>query len=145
MRAPSLASMLAGGSGDDSYTVYWSGNTVVENPGEGNDSVLVLYLGNYVAPENIENISLWSAISQAGGNLAGNALDNMITGSVGSNRIDGGPGVVTEAEFRHTGGGLRAQLVGERNRRVWAHHRNDRHIRDLAGVGNPLELTGADQ
>ena len=97
MRAPSLASMLAGGSGDDSYTVYWSGNTVVENPGEGNDSVLVLYLGNYVAPENIENISLWSAISQAGGNLAGNALDNMITGSVGSNRIDGGPGADTLA------------------------------------------------
>ncbi len=92
---PSLASMLYGGSGDDSYFVYWSENAVIENPGEGIDSVLVHHLGNYVAPDNVENVSLWSAISQGGGNLAGNALDNVVTGSLGPNRIDGGAGADT--------------------------------------------------
>jgi Ca2+-binding RTX toxin-like protein len=86
---------LAGGAGDDTYVVDQS-DKVVENAGEGNDSVLSAY--TYTLTANVENLLL---IGTAGVNATGNELanhivgnigDNVLTGLAGDDRIEGGGG-----------------------------------------------------
>lgn len=79
--------VLAGGLGDDTYSVG-AGDTVVEKAGEGVDTVRT-WLQDYVLPENVENLVL-----EGDGWLraTGNDLDNMIAGNARSNVIDGGKG-----------------------------------------------------
>jgi Ca2+-binding RTX toxin-like protein len=78
---------FAGGAGNDTYGVYNSATVIVENAGEGIDTVWSAV--NYTLAANIENIYL-----VGNSNGTGNAGSNTIYGyGVGDNVIDGGDGI----------------------------------------------------
>jgi len=81
------ADYMAGGDGDDSYTVDHTGDVVVENPGEGNDTVFSSV--NYTLSADVENLILTGSANRNG---TGNELVNTIVGNAGANRLDGGAG-----------------------------------------------------
>ncbi|MFC5460638.1 beta strand repeat-containing protein [Massilia niabensis] len=78
---------MAGGSGDDTYVVDQAGDLVIENVGEGKDTVQSSV--NYALTGNVENLLL-----TGGGNISGtgNALDNVITGNYANNVLNGEAG-----------------------------------------------------
>ncbi|OGI41303.1 MAG: hypothetical protein A2140_02755 [Candidatus Muproteobacteria bacterium RBG_16_62_13] len=84
------ADTMLGGAGDDTYVVDDPGDAVVENPGEGNDTVFASI--SYVLPDNVENLTLTGAADLSG---TGNVLDNAIVGNGGNNLLDGGAGADT--------------------------------------------------
>jgi serralysin len=78
---------MIGGTGDDTYVVDNTGDRVVENPGEGIDTVratISITLG-----DNVENLTLLGSGNYRG---TGNAGDNVITGNAGSNVLSGAGG-----------------------------------------------------
>jgi len=79
---------LYGGLGNDKYYVSSASVDVVEQAGEGTDTVYATVDDSYALGANIENLVL------AGGDIdaTGNALANDITGTAGSNVIDGAAG-----------------------------------------------------
>ena len=81
---------MEGGLGDDIYVVDCSGDTVVENPNEGHDTVIASC--SYTLTPDVEDLHL-----AEGGNFngTGNTLDNLITGNSQDNLIDGGQGADT--------------------------------------------------
>ena len=111
------ADTLLGGSGDDVYTVDSTADLVMENAGEGADTVRTSL--NYALPANVENLTLLGTgningtgneqdnllvgsggkniLSGLDGNdtLAGGDGDDMLTGGAGQDRLDGGNGVDT--------------------------------------------------
>ncbi len=74
---------LIGGLGDDLFRVYTPSTIVIENPGEGNDTVLATL--SYTLPDNVENLQLLGNPAYGGGN----ALDNVLTGAAGAQTLDG--------------------------------------------------------
>jgi Ca2+-binding RTX toxin-like protein len=86
------ADSMSGGVGDDTYIVDNYGDQVIENTGEGNDTVFASI--NYVLPANVENLTLTGTDNLTG---TGNALNNVITGNTGNNLLDGGTGADTLA------------------------------------------------
>ncbi|GGB94156.1 beta strand repeat-containing protein [Pseudoduganella buxea] len=86
---------LAGGAGDDAYLVYSSATKVIEQPGEGNDTIFTT-LASYTLGANVENLEHETAIGFVG---TGNALDNLILGHNGNDRLDGGDGNDTLGGF----------------------------------------------
>jgi serralysin len=81
------ADTIRGGAGNDTYFVDNAGDGVVENPGEGTDTVETSV--SYTLAPNVENLTLL-----AGGDLQGfgNSLTNTITGNASNNLIDGRAG-----------------------------------------------------
>ncbi len=86
---------LAGGAGDDAYLVYSSATKVIEQPGEGNDTIFTT-LASYTLGANVENLEHETEIGFVG---TGNALDNLILGHNGNDRLDGGDGNDTLGGF----------------------------------------------
>ncbi|MEA3001238.1 MAG: hypothetical protein QOH81_26, partial [Sphingomonadales bacterium] len=82
------ADSMAGGGGDDVYYVDNAGDVVTENAGGGRDEIRTS-LPIYVLPTNVE---LLTGLSATGQSLTGNELDNIVTGGIGNDRLDGGPG-----------------------------------------------------
>ena len=79
---------LYGGPGNDAFEVRDAGVVVIENPGEGYDTVYS-YLTSYTLPANVERLDLvGSAVTGIG-----NALGNVIVGNSGANTLIGGGGV----------------------------------------------------
>ncbi len=78
---------LYGGLGDDTYVVHSHSDTVVENSGEGTDTVESSV--EYGLGDDVENLVLTGTGDFDGG---GNALDNKITGNDGNNVLYGGDG-----------------------------------------------------
>ncbi|TXQ54509.1 calcium-binding protein, partial [Escherichia coli] len=78
---------MIGGRGDDTYIVDSPGDTVVEDAGQGDDTVRSSV--TYTLPDNVENLILLGTGDIDG---TGNALDNSIVGNDGDNRLDGGAG-----------------------------------------------------
>jgi Ca2+-binding RTX toxin-like protein len=79
---------LQGGAGNDTYlveSIWW--DLVVETENAGTD--LVMSLGNYVLPVNVENLTL---IGTEDANATGNGMDNRIEGNSGNNVLDGAAG-----------------------------------------------------
>jgi Ca2+-binding RTX toxin-like protein len=74
------ADTLAGGTGDDLYCIVSEGDSVVENAGEGTDTVETQV--NYVLGANLENLTL-----NYGANGTGNELNNVISDGTGDNNI----------------------------------------------------------
>jgi len=81
------ADTMIGGAGNDSYVVDNAGDLVIENAGEGTDTIYASV--SYVAPANIENLVLTGSNDI---NATGNALNNVLIGNAGNNRLDGGVG-----------------------------------------------------
>ena len=78
---------MRGGGGDDTYTVDNTGDVIVENSGEGTDTVKSS--ANYTLSTNIEALTLTGSSNLNG---TGNASANTLTGNGGANRLDGGAG-----------------------------------------------------
>jgi predicted extracellular nuclease/2',3'-cyclic-nucleotide 2'-phosphodiesterase (5'-nucleotidase family) len=78
---------MAGGAGNDAYFVDNPSDQVVENPGEGTDTVNST--DHFRLSASLENLVL-----QGGANLQGygNALANTLTGNAGINLLSGGGG-----------------------------------------------------
>jgi Ca2+-binding RTX toxin-like protein len=79
---------LFGGAGNDTYIVDGPGDTVIENAGEGTDTVQSSATRTLEA--NVENLTL---AGSAAINGTGNTLDNVITGNGAANVLDGGTGI----------------------------------------------------
>lgn len=81
------ADSLIGGLGNDSYTVDNVADSVVENAGEGSDTVNASITYTLGAP--LEHLILTGSAAISG---TGNALANQLTGNAGANRLSGGEG-----------------------------------------------------
>ncbi|WP_414472641.1 beta strand repeat-containing protein [Microvirga sp. M2] len=84
------ADTLAGGLGNDTYIVDDQGDVVVENAGEGTDTIRASV--SYALAAHVENLVLTGAADIGG---TGNDLANAITGNGGNNTLDGGAGADT--------------------------------------------------
>jgi Ca2+-binding RTX toxin-like protein len=76
-----------GGAGDDIYIVDDPTLTLVENPGEGIDTVFANT--GWTLGANFENLNLVGDGDHTG---VGNNLDNVINGNIGDNTLSGGAG-----------------------------------------------------
>ncbi|MRR50728.1 MAG: hypothetical protein EG825_07390 [Rhodocyclaceae bacterium] len=81
------ADTMAGGVGDDTYVVDNVGDVVVENSGQGVDTVRASV--GYVLGADVENLMLTGSAAING---TGNELDNQLTGNAGRNMLAGGAG-----------------------------------------------------
>jgi Ca2+-binding RTX toxin-like protein/subtilisin family serine protease len=97
------ADTMSGGLGDDAYYIDSLSDQVVENPGEGTDTVYASV--NYVLPGNVENLVLSASAGAISG--TGNDLDNVITGNASANTLIGNAGNDTLI-----GGGGADTLIG---------------------------------
>ena len=81
------ADIMMGGLGDDIYVVDSNDDIVIEFANEGKDSVISS--GSYTLSDHLENLDI-----RANGEVTGvgNDLDNVIYGSFGVSRLDGGAG-----------------------------------------------------
>ena len=83
---------MTGGTGDDIYRVDSAGDVVIENAGEGTDTIefaATYNPGTYTIAANIENVLLQGSYNA---NVTGNAANNRIAGNDGNNILIGGAG-----------------------------------------------------
>jgi len=89
------ADRMRGGTGDDSYRVDHPLDRVVEQPGEGDDTVLATV--SYTLPAEVERLVLLGTALAGTGNalantLTGNALANLLDGAAGADTLIGAEG-----------------------------------------------------
>ncbi|NGZ29275.1 MAG: calcium-binding protein, partial [Magnetococcales bacterium] len=81
---------LVGGAGDDWYEVDNAGDVLVEEDGNGVDTVQVnLTTGTYTLASEFENATLLGTFTT---HLTGNSGNNLLTGNSAANILDGGAG-----------------------------------------------------
>src|SRR4051812_16948590 len=78
------ADTLVGGAGDDVYFVNNARDVIVESANQGND--LVWSSVSYTLGANVESLTLYGSAL----NATGNSLNNILIGTSGANRLDGG-------------------------------------------------------
>ena len=85
---------LSGGLGNDTYTVDSTTDVIIENVGEGTDTIQSSVTFNLatVCCQNIENLALTGSSSIS---ATGDSGNNVLTGNTGNNTIDGGAGADT--------------------------------------------------
>lgn len=81
--------LMVGGSGNDTYVVDEAGDVVVENAGEGVDSVEAALTFSLETLPDVEHLTLMGSGNFDG---TGNAASNRLTGNSGANVLDGGAG-----------------------------------------------------
>jgi Ca2+-binding RTX toxin-like protein len=86
------ASTLQGGTGDDWYSVFRTGDSVIEAAGEGNDRVLASVSFTLSAGQEIETLSAADPTAATVLGLTGNGLAQVISGNAGANVLTGGGG-----------------------------------------------------
>ena len=134
------ADRMVGGTGNDTYYVDNLGDVVVENAGEGTDTIhsqVTLTLS-----DNVEN---GVVDGSAGIGLYGNELDNDLQGNVGNDTLDGGAGNDTihgnaGEDFLYGGTGNDVLSGDTGNDSVFGQDGNDNIS---GGVGNDLLYGGA--
>lgn len=89
------ADTLDGGSGDDLYEVDDAGDTVIERPDSGIDTVRAS--ADYTLSDNVERLMLTGGALRGTGNdlnntITGNGLANSLSGGAGNDTLDGGAG-----------------------------------------------------
>ncbi|SEA82077.1 Ca2+-binding protein, RTX toxin-related [Desulfuromusa kysingii] len=90
------ADYMVGGTGNDTYSVDYQSDVVVENAAEGTDTVNSTI--DYTLLENVENLTLIgdADISGSGNDyaniLVGNAGNNQLSGAAGNDELYGGDG-----------------------------------------------------
>ena len=84
------ADIMVGGAGDDIYYVNSSGDLVIENVGEGTDT-LRTEVTDVSLPSNVENLELLERFGFSGSGI-GNTLNNRLVGNQNGNTLDGGAG-----------------------------------------------------
>lgn len=77
---------MTGGLGHDTYYVDNAGDDIVEDSGEGTDTVISSI--SYTLQDNVENLTLTGSAVWA----LGNDWDNLLIGNSGNNILDGGSG-----------------------------------------------------
>ena len=97
------ADTMAGGTGSDTYVVDEAGDVIVENPGEGTDTVRTS-LAAYTLAEVLEHLVYTGSDAFAG---TGNAADNALTGAGGADTLQG-----LDGDDTLTGNGGADSLVG---------------------------------
>ena len=80
------ADTLLGGANDDTYKINNAGVTIIENPSEGDDTVISSI--NYTLGNNLENLTLTGDATRG----TGNGDNNVITGNGNNNVLSGGAG-----------------------------------------------------
>ncbi len=86
--------VMSGGTGDDAYYVD-SGDTIIENSGQGIDTVNAW--NSLTLPANVENLILLGLTTHGTGNaldntITGNNQNNTLTGAAGNDTLNGGAG-----------------------------------------------------
>ncbi|MBX9633433.1 MAG: hypothetical protein K2X44_00505, partial [Magnetospirillum sp.] len=79
---------MAGGKGDDTYIVDQAGDKVIENAGQGTDTV-ISYSDSYKLSANVENLTMAGTKAATG---IGNDGNNILTANDAGNKLDGGLG-----------------------------------------------------
>ncbi|WP_460844414.1 beta strand repeat-containing protein, partial [Noviherbaspirillum agri] len=92
------ADTMAGGHGNDTYIIDNAGDKVIEQAGQGTDTVISPF--DYVLDANVENLTLTGTALSGTGNglnntLIGTAADNTLSGLDGNDTLDGGEGADT--------------------------------------------------
>jgi Ca2+-binding RTX toxin-like protein len=111
---------MKGGGDDDIYIVDSAGDVVVEGSGQGfKDEVRSSV--SFVLGDNVENLTLTGT-----GNIdgTGNELKNLITGTAGSNRLDGGNAPAGEID----------KLIGGKGNDTYVLHGREQFV-EVAGEG----------
>jgi Ca2+-binding RTX toxin-like protein len=78
------ADVMRGGAGNDAYFVEDGFDQVIENAGEGNDTIYAVV--HFILPANVDNLVQQGSFDLGG---TGNALVNGIFGNSGNNTLDG--------------------------------------------------------
>ena len=94
IKGNSAANTLIGGLGNDTYYVQNTDDMVIENAGEGTDTVISTAL-SYTLSDNVENLNLSGASGSTSVSGTGNTLNNVISGNSLANILDGGAGADT--------------------------------------------------
>jgi VCBS repeat-containing protein len=119
------ADTMVGGTGNDTYHVDNLGDVVVENAGQGSDTLDVSVDG-YTAPANVDQVNLTGPATTTTGSSGNDSIlgsssadtinagagDDSITGGAGNDVIDGGAGddtvhysgTLTESDLSYAGG-----------------------------------------
>ena len=83
---------LIGGTGNDIYVVDSTTDVIIENVGEGTDTIQSSVTFNLATVVNIENLTLTGSSSIS---ATGDSGNNVLTGNTGNNNLDGGAGADT--------------------------------------------------
>ncbi|MGG7673386.1 M10 family metallopeptidase C-terminal domain-containing protein [Pseudomonas sp. WC2] len=86
------ADTMIGGTGNDTYVVENTGDTVIETSTLASEIDTVMSYIDYTLTDNVERLTLMGTSNING---TGNALKNTITGNWGDNILDGGAGADT--------------------------------------------------
>ncbi len=78
---------LVGGAGDDIYIHDGVADTIVENPGEGTDTIRAAV--SFILPDASQNIENLTLTGTGNINGTGNTLNNVLTGNSGNNVLSG--------------------------------------------------------
>src|SRR5690606_27920251 len=95
LRGMGGADTMRGGPGNDLYFVTETSDLVIENAGEGTDTISSSV--SYTLPANVEQLTLSGSAAQGKGNalanvITGNAANNVLDGGAGADRLGGGAG-----------------------------------------------------
>lgn len=123
---------MHGGLGNDVFVADSAGDEVLENAGEGTDTVEASV--SFTLGDNVERLTLTGAGAIAG---TGNAAANILTGNAGANVLSGLAG----SDTLYGGGGDDRLDGGLDNDKMYGGARNDTYVVDSGG-DKIIELAG---
>src|SRR3954469_4267539 len=142
------ADKLQGGVGNDTYYVDNVGDVIVENAGEGTDSVSSSI--SWTLGSNVENLTLTGTLNI---NATGNSAANVLTGNSGANVLTGGAGndtyvlgrgygadVVVENDKTKRNTDVAQFLDGVAKDQLWFQHSGNNLVVTIIGSSDRLTI-----